>query len=130
VWADFGKAPRALVLPAGDPAVALNTCYVLPCADPHDALAFAALLNSPLAAAWLNVLAEPARGGYRRYLAWTVALLPVPREWGRARSELAPLAKRARRGDSVSQNELLAATCRAYRVRPIDMEPLLAWSVR
>ena len=63
VWADFGRRPSALVLPAGDPTVPLNSCYALPCRDPRDALAVAALLNSPLAAAWLNALAEPARGG-------------------------------------------------------------------
>ena len=130
VWADFGRAPRALVLCAGDPTVALNSCYVLPCPDPRDAHALAALLNSALAAAWLNVLAEPARGGYRRYLAWTVALLPIPRDWADARTVLAPLAERAIGGEHVTDAELLAAACRAYRVRVDDMAPLLAWSAR
>jgi hypothetical protein len=130
VWADFGRAPKALVLAPGDPTVALNSCYVLPCPTPEDAHALAALLNSPLAAAWLNVLAEPARGGYRRYLAWTVALLPIPRDWALARRVLAPLAERASRGDAVTQDELLATVLRAYRVRAKDLEPLLTWSVR
>jgi hypothetical protein len=128
VWADFGRAPRALVLAAGDPAVPLNSCYVVPCRDLTDAHAFAALLNSPLAAAWLHMLAEPARGGYKRYLAWTVALLPVPRDWSAARRALAPLAERAMRGDDVSDAELLDAARRAYRVRPADIAPLIAWS--
>ncbi|HEX6965365.1 MAG TPA: DNA methyltransferase [Gemmatimonadaceae bacterium] len=128
VWADFGRAPRALVLPAGDSTIALNSCYVLPCRDLTDASAFAALLNSPLAAAWLHMLAEPARGGYKRYLAWTVALLPVPRHWSVARRLLAPLAERARRGDEVSDTELLDAALHAYRVRPTDVAPLIAWS--
>src|ERR671929_783018 len=105
VWADFGRAPQALVLQPGDATIALNSCYVLPCPTPEDAHAFAALLNSPLAAAWLNVLAEPARGGYRRYLAWTVALLPIPHDWPRARRMLAPLAERASGGDVVTQGE-------------------------
>ncbi|HJU66342.1 MAG TPA: DNA methyltransferase, partial [Gemmatimonadaceae bacterium] len=77
VWADFGRAPRALVLPAGDPTVPLNSCYVVPCQTSEDAFTLAALLNSPLAAAWLSLLAEPARGGYHRYLAWTMSLLPL-----------------------------------------------------
>jgi hypothetical protein len=130
VWADFGRAPRALVLPPGDPTVALNSCYVVSCRDMLDARALAALLNSPLAAAWLNVLAEPARGGYHRYLAWTVALLPVPRDWALARTLLAPLAERGERGEGPCRGELLEAARRAYRVRSCDLAPLLAWSSR
>ena len=57
VWGDFGRRPRAAVIPAGDATVPLNTCYVLPCPELDDALALAALLNSPLAAAWLNAIA-------------------------------------------------------------------------
>ncbi len=102
VWADFGKRPRALVLPAGDNTVPLNTCYVLPCEDPTDAWALAAILNSRIAAAWLNAIAEPARGGYRRYLGWTVGQLPIPTSWATVRESLAKSGKAAAagRGDS------------------------------
>jgi hypothetical protein len=127
VWSDFGRAPRAAILPVGDPTVPLNSCYVLPCADPIDALALTALLNSALAAAWLNAIAEPARGGWHRYLAWTVALLPIPRDWARARDILAPITERALLGLEPSEPDLLAAVCRAYRVRHADVAPLLAW---
>ena len=127
VWADMGKAPRAAVIAPGDPLVPLNSCYVVACDREDDAQALAALLNSPVAAAWLNALAEPARGGYRRYLGWTVALLPVPRDWERARSLLAPLAVRAGAGGEPGGDELLQAAARAYRVRPSELEPLLAW---
>jgi hypothetical protein len=127
VWSDFGRVPRAAILAAGDPTVPLNSCYVLPCDDPRDALALAALLNSPLAAAWLNAIAEPARGGWHRYLAWTIALLPLPRDWPHARDLLAPLAERALLGDIPADPELLAAACRAYRVRSADVLPLIAW---
>jgi hypothetical protein len=127
VWSDFGRSPHAAILAAEDPTVPLNSCYVLPCDDPRDALALAALLNSPLAAAWLNAIAEPARGGWHRYLAWTVALLPLPIDWTHARSVLAPLAERALLGEPPSDLELLAATCRAYRVRSADVAPLIAW---
>ena len=130
VWADMGRAPRALVLDPGDRTVPLNSCYVLPCADQVDALAMAALLNSTLAAAWLSVLAEPARGGYRRYLAWTVALLPLPLDWPHARALLAPLAERAAHGQPPSPGELDAAALSAYRVRPRSVAPLLAWHAR
>lgn len=121
-WADVARSPRAIVLPAGDPTVALNSCYVLPCASREDADAFAALLSSPLVAAWLNALAEPARGGYRRYLAWTIALLPLPADWPRARTLL--LAKDAKGSDA------LTAVLRAYRLRYSDVAPLLTWNAR
>ena len=127
VWNDFGRVPRAAILPAGDPTVPLNSCYVLPCDDPVDALALAALLNSALAAAFLNAIAEPARGGWHRYLAWTVELLPVPREWSRARRILAPLAERALLGQPPTDSELLEAACRAYRLTHEDVAPLVAW---
>jgi hypothetical protein len=127
VWSDFGRAPRAAILAAGDPTVPLNSCYVVACDDPTDALTLTALLNGPIAAAWLNAVAEPARGGWRRYLAWTVALLPLPRDWLRARGLLAPLAERALLGDTPSEEELLVAACRAYRLRRGDVAPLVAW---
>jgi hypothetical protein len=128
VWCDFGRTPRAAVLPAGDPTVPLNSCYVLPCDDPDDALAIAALLNSPLAAAWLAVIAEPARGGWHRYLAWTVALLPLPHDWPRARAVLTRLAERAMLDGAPSGLALLDAACGAYGLEPADVAPLLAWS--
>lgn len=104
----------------------LNSCYVVACDREEDAHALAALLNSTVAAAWLNALAEPARGGYRRYLGWTVALLPVPRDWERARTILAPLGMRAASGEQIA-DELMPAVARAYRLRAPDLEPLLAW---
>jgi hypothetical protein len=127
VWSDFGRAPRAAVLAAGDPTVPLNSCYVVACDDPVDALALAALLNSPVAATWLNAVAEPARGGWHRYLAWTVALLPLPRDWAHARHVLGPLAERALLGAVPTDEELLAAACLAYRIRRSDVAPLIAW---
>jgi hypothetical protein len=127
VWADMGRTPHAAVIPAGDSLVPLNSCYVVPCDRVEDARALTALLNSPVAAAWLNAIAEPARGSYRRYLGWTVALLPLPRDWDRARSILAPLAERACVGDQPDEEELLHVAARAYRLRAADLEPLLAW---
>ncbi len=128
VWSDFGRMPRATVLDVGDPTVALNSCYIARCPTLTDAHALATLLNSPLAAAWLNVVAEPARGGYRRYLGWTVALLPVPRNWPMARAALAPLSERALGGQKISRTELRDVAAAAYGV-PIDtLTPLLAWA--
>lgn len=130
VWADVARRPRAAVLAAGDPSVPLNSCYVMRCADDLDAATFAALLNSPLAAAWLAVVAEPARGGYRRFLGWTMSLLPVPRDWDRARATLGALGARALAGVPVSDAELFDAALLAWRVRRADVEPLVSWYTR
>ena len=126
----MGRTPRALLLAAGDPTVPLNSCYVVRCDDQRDALALTALLNSSLAAAWLHVLAEPARGGCHRYLGWTMALLPLPRDWAPAREMLAPLAERAMVGDVPTPCELLDAATRAYRLRAAEVAPLIAWASR
>jgi hypothetical protein len=128
VWADVGRTPRAAFVAAGDPLVALNSCYVARCASSVDALALTALLNSPLAAAWLALVAEPARGGYHRFLGWTMALLPLPRDWVRARSLLAPFTERALGGDVPAADELFGVVVRAYRLRKTDVAPLVAWA--
>ena len=122
VWADFGREPRALVLDAGDTAVPLNTCYVMHCRDARGARALSAILNSPIAAAWVNAIAEPARGGYRRYLGWTIGLLPLPAHWDRAVDALGI--------EAVTQwnaEELNARVLDAYRVRSRDVQSLLDW---
>jgi hypothetical protein len=130
VWADLARSPRAAILAHGDPTVPLNSCYVARFDSPDDAHAFAALLNSPVAAAWLDALAEPARGGYRRYLAWTVALLPVPADWARARAILAPLARRALAGAPPGDDELLATALDAYALHADTLAPLCEWNAR
>ncbi len=127
VWSDIGKVPRALVLLPGDPTVPINSCYVARTPSTDDAYALAALLNSPVAAAWLATIAEPARGGYHRYLGWTLARLPIPSEWARAVSILAPLAREAAEGEPPDAATLTDAVIRAYRVRAVDIEPLLTW---
>jgi hypothetical protein len=130
VWADFGRAPRAAVLEPGNPTVPLNTCYVARCPTMSDAHALAAVLNSPLAAAWLGVIAEPARGRFRRYLGWTMSLLPVPSDWPRARSLLAPIGERAAAGEPPGDPELLDVVTCAFGLRPRTVRPLLDWSIR
>ena len=126
VWCDIGRAPRALVLEPGDPAVPINTCYVA-FGDEAEAWALAALLNSALAAAWLNVIAEPARGGYRRYFAWTISALPVPKDPHAFSDILAPIGRAAGRGESVSQQMLLDGALAAFNLRHRDVAPLLEW---
>ncbi len=127
VWADIGRSPRAAVLEAGDRSVALNTCYVVRCPELEDAHALAALLNSRLVAAWLSVVAEPARGGYRRYMGWTMSMLPLPADWTRARRLLAPMAARAIAGDAPSDDELLDTVIDAYALGGTNLSALLEW---
>ena len=128
IWADFGLTPRATVVEAREPFVALNSCYVVSCETIDDAHALATLLNSSLAAAWLNSIAEPARGGYRRYLGWTLSLLPIPVDWNRARSMLNPLGERAMHGDVPADDEILGAVLGAYQLCLADVQPLLSWT--
>jgi hypothetical protein len=128
VWADIGRTLRATVLPAGDDTVPLNTCYVARCPTMPDALALCTLLNSPLASAWLALLAEPARGGFNRYLGWTMALLPIPARWERAREALSAIGERAMRGELPSSDELLDASIAAYTLRRRDVEALVTWT--
>jgi hypothetical protein len=127
VWCDVGRSPRAVVLEASDPVVPLNSCYVVRCPTLEDAWALAALFNSTLAAAWLDVIAEPARGRYRRYLAWTTALLPLPSDWPRARALLAPLGRSGCAGDSPDAATLLDAALGCFDVRADRLLPLVEW---
>ncbi|MEO8910792.1 MAG: N-6 DNA methylase, partial [Gemmatimonadaceae bacterium] len=127
IWADFGLSPRAMAIEPGDRIVPLNSCYAVECEDFDDARALTTLLNSPLAGAWLNVIAEPARGGYRRYLGWTMSLFPLPADWDLARRHLAPLCHRAMAGDIPPEAELLQAALDAYRLHVDEIQPLLSW---
>jgi hypothetical protein len=130
VWSDIGRTPRALVLQAGDRTVPLNSCYVVRAPSHDDALALCCLLNSPVAAAWLAAIAEPARGGYHRYLGWTLARLPIPRDWPHAVAILAPLARAAIAGSPPDPSTLADAVIRAYRLRARAIAPLLTWCLR
>ncbi|MDQ2889973.1 MAG: hypothetical protein M3R65_05390 [Gemmatimonadota bacterium] len=80
------------------------------------------LLSIPLA-----VIAEPARGGFHRYLGWTVARLPIPVDWPRARALLCEVAKDARAGRTLATVELDAIVLEAYGVPPDTYRPLLDW---
>lgn len=132
VWADMARSPRAALLAPGDAAVPLNTCYVVQCPTLADAQALAALFNSPIAAAWLRCLAEPARGGYRRMFAWTAALFPLPADWRRAREILAPFAQCPANSTNGSRaqpgGELLDAALQAYGIAARSVAPLFEWN--
>ncbi len=126
VWADIGRRLRSQVLDTGDPTVPLNSCYVMRVSSVDAAWALHALLSSTVAMAWLDAIAEPARGGFRRYLGWTVAALPTPRDWALAVRLLAPLGRRVARPDH-DQAHLDVVVLRAFGVSPDAVAPLLAW---
>lgn len=138
VWADIGRSLRSTVLAAGDPTVPLNSCYVIRTPTLADAFALHALFSSQLVNAWLDVLAEPARGGFRRYLGWTVAALPTPSDWGRAVRLLRPFGQALMDASSnrdstrgaaadISTGALEAAVLEAYQLTPMLVSPLLEW---
>lgn len=127
VWGDIGRTPRALVLRAGDTTVPLNTCYVVRTRSEDAAFAFAALLNSPIAAAWLGAIAEPARGGYHRFLGWTCARFPIPRDWDAAMQLLAPIGRAATEGAAPDTWSLTERVLAAYGVPHGAVAPLLSW---
>ena len=130
VWADIGKCPTAAILPAGDRSVPLNTCYALRCPTLDDAHTVAAIINSDVAAAWLDIMAEPARGGYRRYMGWTMALLPLPRDWDRARVLLSPVGLAASLGEPPQAEFLRTVVLESYGIKEQSVAPLLQWSKR
>jgi len=127
VWGDVGRTPRAVVLAPDDDTVPLNSCYLVRAPSGDDADALAAWLNAPLAVAWLSAIAEPARGGYHRFLGWTMARLPLPVDWPVARALLAPAGCAARGGTAHTAAELHALSLRAFRLSAASMEPLITW---
>lgn len=135
VWADIGRRLRSRVLLPGDPTVPLNSCYVVRTPHVDDAFALHALLRSNIAAAWLDVLAEPARGGFRRFLGWTVAALPIPADWRTAAAILSPMGRLMMDDERdagsgapmdvpLDLDELVAL---AYGVPVQELLPLLEW---
>jgi hypothetical protein len=76
VWPDLGRRLAAAV-PAPE-LVPLNTVYGIATRDRADAAALAALLNSCWLTALARLVADPARGGFRRFNARVVRGLPIP----------------------------------------------------
>ncbi|HJS44278.1 MAG TPA: N-6 DNA methylase [Gemmatimonadales bacterium] len=76
VWSDIGKRLAAAVLDRE--IVPLNTVYGIATRQPCDAAALAALFNTCWLTALARLIADPARGGFRRFNARVVRSLPVP----------------------------------------------------
>jgi hypothetical protein len=76
VWPDLARRLAAAV-PAPE-LVPLNTVYGIATHDAADAAALATLFNSRWLTALARLVADPARGGFRRFNARVVASLPIP----------------------------------------------------
>lgn len=80
-WRDIGPELQAVAVPPevdGVPVVPLNTVYFVPVSTRQQALLLAGFLNSKPVRRWVDQVAERASGGYRRYFAWVLSLLPLP----------------------------------------------------
>ena len=76
IWPDIGKRISAAV-PERD-VVPLNTVYGIATRQAADAAALAALFNTRWLTALARLVADPARGGFRRFNARVIRGLPIP----------------------------------------------------
>jgi hypothetical protein len=98
LWADLARELRA-VIPAPE-IVPLNTVYGVATRSAGDADALAALLNTSWCTALARLVADPARGGFRRFNARVVGALPLPRANAAAWSTLTQLGRRHEPADT------------------------------
>ena len=116
IWPDLGRRLAAAV-PAAE-LVPLNTVYGIATRDAADAAALAALFNSSWLTALARLVADPARGGFRRFNARVVRGLPVPAQESPVWAEL------TRRGECCeSANDLVAD---AFQLDAADRRALAA----
>jgi hypothetical protein len=99
IWPDLGRRLSAAV-PAPD-GVPLNTVYGIATRDAADAAALAALLNSRWITGLARLVADPARGGFRRFNAGVVRGLPVPAAGSAVWAELARRGQRCESADDL-----------------------------
>jgi len=99
IWPDLGRRLSAAV-PAPD-GVPLNTVYGIATRDAAEAAALAALFNSCWLTALARLVADPARGGFRRFNARVVRGLPVPAAGSAVWAELARRGQRCESADDL-----------------------------
>lgn len=76
VWRDMGEQLQACAVDAQ--MLVLNTVYYIGTVDAVRAWMLSVYLNHPMIRSVAHQLAERARGGWRRYFAWVISLLPMP----------------------------------------------------
>jgi hypothetical protein len=74
-WADLARELSAVILPDG--VVPLNTCYYIGVSERRTARALQAWLSSTWIRALARLQADTARGGYRRFNARAIRMLPL-----------------------------------------------------
>ncbi len=104
VWPDLSRRLAAAV--PGPELVPLNTVYGIATRDPADAAALAALFNSRWLTALARLVADPARGGFRRFNARVVRGLPVPPSGSAVWAELARRGERCEPADDLVADAL------------------------
>ena len=119
VWPDLGRRLAAAV-PAAE-LVPLNTVYGIATREAADAAALAALLNSCWLTALARLVADPARGGFRRFNARVVRGLPVPAQESVVWAELARRGRCCESADDLVADafQLDAADRRALAAHPL-----------
>lgn len=89
VWSDLATDLRAAavrshvrcVTGADVPLVPLNTVYFIATSSARESLLLAAYLNSLPLRVFARAIAERAKDCHFRFFAWTIAVLPLPRDW-------------------------------------------------
>jgi hypothetical protein len=104
IWPDLAARLEAVALvgPAKLRMVPLNTCYVVICRQPLEALALTGWLNSTWIRAAARATADRASGGYARFNARSVGSVPLPAGVLDDR-RLASLAARGATGEDVQE---------------------------
>jgi hypothetical protein len=127
VWADVATLLRACAVPASartcwgreTPTIPLNTVYFIGTDTLERAQLLAAYMNSLPSRVFTRTIAERAKDAHFRFFAWTVGMLPLPRDWdtGANASALLEISRRAhaQQGiDRATQLELDALVAAAY----------------
>lgn len=99
VWPDLGRRLAAVVPPRD--VVPLNTVYGIATRESSDAAALAALFNTCWLTTLARLVADPARGGFRRFNARVVGGLPVPPRESPVWTELARRGARCEPADEL-----------------------------
>jgi len=137
-WHDLAENLNAVALPArvagptgrDVPIVPLNTVYFIPTATAEQAELLAAYFNSLPVRTFARAIAERAKDAHFRFLAWTIALIPLPAAWdqGPIAARLLRISRAAHRRQGISgddEADLNAAVAAAYGLEPDDMHALL-----
>ena len=139
-WHDLAETLNAVAIPARVrsplglvlPVVPLNTVYFMPIADLDRAMVLAAFFNSLPVRTFARAIAERAKDARFRFFAWTIAVLPLPRDWERP-ATVAPLLDIARAAhaaggvDAPVQQRLDRLVAAAYGLDQDDLGALSAF---